>query len=717
YREIPYVNIYIKNQSIGTSTQPDGSFTLNIPESYENLILVFEHVSYDTLQMAVSRAIKQSRFYLFPSIIQSNTISIEAERNYSILKDDLPQPASIISSKNFDIQGYVDAGDLLKNEPSVQIEEDLSGEKTIAMRAGNADDVIILYNGVKMNSIYNNVFDLSLINIEDIRQFEIIRGSNTSLYGPGAFSGVVNIVPKIYKNYNIRFTQRIGTYASGDWNLQLNYNFKNHLNLSYGYKQGGTKREYLDDEVNSPIYLTNNIENHSAKLVYYINNDDDDSNRLISLSFVQSGLDHNNDKYNEAISNLNRLVSLNYEGAFWEFKKFSFTGAYQWYNHNQNIIFDNGFIDRKFEDKNFNLNMEEKLAIANLDINFASQYEYSTLDLNDQNESHYQQNIGIESALFDRNRIGVASILKLHAPTGSSFLKLADLDVAYRYDYVDNGQTNTKFRSENPYNIIPLNITDNDWNESTFKISSHLLAESRLIRINSYMNFGSNVKFPTLYQQISSPAPARFYTGATQPDLNPEKNTSLDIGTSIIQELNDQGALNGWQFDFNYFKNYYDNKFRMYYSPGIPIASYDNVQNAVISGIESNINLFMVKRKITFNIGASKYFISEKAAFPYKSDLKSVVNLYLDHAGYSFRAMGFYENDQIAWVRDPQNHLWQIQLPGYSNLDLHLNKTVEFKDFKIFLNLSARNIFDNDTVLEGIAIRDRRYYITFGAQY
>ena len=717
YREIPYVNIYIKNLPIGTSSGLDGSFSLNIPESQENLILVFEHVSFDTLQMSVSRALKESRFYMVPRVIQSNTISVEAERGYSKLKDDLPQPSSIISSKNYDIQGYVDAGDLLRNEHSIQIEEELSGEKTIAMRAGNADDVIILYNGVKMNSIYDNIFDLSLINIEDVRQFEIIRGSNTSLYGPEAFSGVVNIVPKIYKNYNVRFTQRIGTYASGDWNLQLNYNFKNELNLSYGYKQGATKREYTSDEDNSQIYLTNNIQNHSANLVYYLNKPDDNPDRIISLSFLQSGLDHNNDKYNESLKNINRLVSINYEGPFWHLKEFSLTGAYQWYNHNQNIIFDTGYIDRKFNDTNFNLNLEEKLETENFDINFASQYEYSTLNLNDQNETDYQQDIGLESAFFDRNRIGVVSILKFHIPTNSSFLKLADLDMSYRYDYVDNGQKNTKFRSEIQGDLISLNLADNDWNESTLKFSSQLLAENRLIRINSYMNFGSNVKFPTLYQQISSPASSGLYSQATRPNLNPEKNRSLEIGTSLIQELNDQGSLNGWQFDFNYFKNYYDNKFRMYYSPGIPIAFYDNVQNADISGIESTINLFMVKRKITFNMGVSKYFISEKTAFPYKSDLKYVVNLYLDHAGYSFRALGFYENDQVAWVRDPQNNLWEVNLPGYSNLDLHLNKTIEFKYFKIFLNLSARNIFDNDTVLEGIAIRDRRFYITFGAQY
>ena len=720
YREIPYVNIYVKNQMVGTSSNPDGSFVLTIAKMEDNLSIVFEHISFDTMQIALSQALKKERFYLIPRIIQSNTIAVEAERDHSKIINDIPQPYSFISSKNFDMQGYVDAGDLLKNEQSVQIDEELSGKKTIAIRAGNPDDVIILYNGIKMNSVYDNVFDLSLINIEDIRHFEVIRGSNTSLYGPEAFSGVINIVPKMYKNYNVRFTQRIGTYASGDWNLQLNYIFNNRLSVSYGYKQGSTKREYLDEIENDPIYLTNNIYNHSANLIYNLNSGDEGPSSSIGLLFLQSGLDHENDKYNESLNNLNRMASIYYEGAIGILKHFSIAGAYQWYNRDQELIFDTGQINQKYRNKNLNLNIEKKLDLSELDIFFAYQYERGELDFEDNRDITSTRNIGIESGLFLRNKHGFASIFKFHVPTNSTFLKLADLDLSYRYDHVNNDQENIRIRPGiQPININfdPENAGNNDWSESTLKFSSQLLAENRFFRINGYMNFGSNVKFPTLFQQISSPTSTGFYTQANEPNLNPEKNRSLEVGTNLIQEMNDQSSINGWQLDFNFFKNYYDNKFRTYYSPGIPIAFYDNVHNADISGIESTAKLFMVERKITFDMGISKYFISEKAAFPFKSDFKYVINLFVDHAGYSFRAHGFYENEQTAWIRNTKNQFWEVALPGYSNLDLHLNKTIELMRLKVFLNLSARNIFDNDTMLEGIAIRDRRYFITFGIQY
>ncbi|MEJ2545534.1 MAG: carboxypeptidase-like regulatory domain-containing protein, partial [Calditrichaceae bacterium] len=59
YQEIPYVNIFIKNQPIGTSSELDGSFKLNVPESNDDTIIVFEHISYDTLQLTLEQAVEK----------------------------------------------------------------------------------------------------------------------------------------------------------------------------------------------------------------------------------------------------------------------------------------------------------------------------------------------------------------------------------------------------------------------------------------------------------------------------------------------------------------------------------------------------------------------------------------------------------------------------------------------------------------------------------
>ena len=240
------VNIYLIEQSLGTTSDEYGQFYLKIPSKNENITVVFHHIAYDTLQVSLRKAQEQRIFYLTPSVMTSDQITVEGRYEEMDIARDLPQMTIVFDEKKFENQAYTDAGDLLKTEQSIQIDEDLSGKKTIAMRGGNADDVIVLYNGVKLNNPYDNTFDLSLINLDDVKQVEVIKGNNTSLYGSDAFSGVINIVPKVNSEYTVRFAQRFGTYDSGDWNLQLNHSFKKKLHVLYSHKEGGSRRTYAD---------------------------------------------------------------------------------------------------------------------------------------------------------------------------------------------------------------------------------------------------------------------------------------------------------------------------------------------------------------------------------------------------------------------------------------------------------------------------------------
>ncbi|MDZ7343404.1 MAG: TonB-dependent receptor, partial [candidate division KSB1 bacterium] len=181
-------------------------------------------------------------------------------------------------------------------------------------------------------------------------------------------------------------------------------------------------------------------------------------------------------------------------------------------------------------------------------------------------------------------------------------------------------------------------------------------------------------------------------------------------------------------FSGNFFKNQYQNKFRIFSTPGLPIAFYDNTPNARISGFETKASLFLFRKKVTADLGLSKYSISEKAAFPFKADFKATFNLLFDHAGYSFQLHLFKEGEQAGWVRFSETsndstglafcQYAEVRLPSFSNLDLHFSKSFSLGKFKFLANASGRNLLNaQEVVLQGLALRDRRYYLTFGAQY
>jgi len=719
YQEISQVNIYIKETNIGTTSDIHGTFTLRIPTPNREWILVFEHIAYFAIQIPLIEAQNRSRFDLQPRVIQLPEISVVAEKGASEILKDIPQSHSIISAESFEIRGYVDVADLLKTEQSIQVDEELSGKKTVGIRGGNPDDVVVLYNGVRMNNLYDNVFDLSLINLEDVSQLEIIRGSNTALYGADANSGVINIVPKTHSQFSTRVQQKIGTYALGTWDVHFNRNFYDRLNLSYTYKEGGTQRLY-SDSVDVDNYLKNMKTYHTGSMVYSLSGRDKGlAEENLSLMYLNSKLEYENLQFNENLLNRNQMISMQFDGHIGWRRNVKLRGSYQWLDEERISSVENWQIDRHVLNKALNFGVEKRFIMQQLEFLAGYQYEGSELNFQDERRVPGEESLGIESALLSRKKHGVVGIAKIHVPTESSFYKATDFDVSFRYDHLTDTYNNIEQRvSDNPFQQAEdIHLDDKSWGQSMLKFSSHLFGSSEKLKLNVYLNYGTNYKFPTMFQQISSPSVLSHEGQALQPYLKPEKNNSTEIGVELMGESIEDPSVNGWQLNVNYFRNAYNNKLRMFYIPFSPIAYYDNIQNAEITGFELKAALFMIRKKLTLEFGTSNYSITEKAAFPFKAEHKHIVNVLIEHAAFSVQIHGFKESDQVGWIRKSDGTFTEVRLKGYTNVDFHISKTIVLDNTEFFVNFSGRNLLGDETRLEGLTLRDRRVYFTFGIQF
>jgi outer membrane receptor protein involved in Fe transport len=711
------VNIYLIEHSLGTTSDEYGQFYLKIPTKSENITVVFHHIAFDTLQVSLRKVRDQRIFYLNPSVMTSDQITVMGRYEEMDIARDLPQMTIVFDEKKFKNQAYTDAGDLLKTEQSIQIDEDLSGKKTIAIRGGNADDVIILYNGVKLNNPYDNTFDLSLINLDDVKQVEVIKGNNTSLYGSDAFSGVVNIVPKVNNDYTVRFAQRFGTYDSGDWNLQLNHSFKNKLHVLYSHKEGGSRRTYADSPDESE-FLENKSSHQMASMVYSISDKSEHTlDNNISAMYMRTKLSYRNNRYYEGVLNLNQLASLRYVGDLGIIKNVNLVGSYQWFDHDQQIPTPTGLYRKYFDNQNMKLNIEKTFTQNIFSLLIGYQFESSDLDFKEERNYLDDIAIGLESVFLTRERHGLVSIFKLQTLTGSDNVRTADIDVSFRYDNVKDEQHDLVLRNEyNELDYLPGLVDENNWEDTMLKISTHFAGSFKDFGFNAYINFGNNYKFPSLFQQLSSPAVVDERTPEIINSLQPEKNKSTELGFEMIHEVKKVAAVDNWEINLSYFNNLYENKFRMFYSPGNPIAFFDNVANAHISGIEGRFKIEFYRNIFIAEIGASQYFISDKAAFPFKSDSKYILNLIADYNGFFFRFHGFVESGQKGWFRGTDALYSVVDLPGFKNIDLILGKSFNIYDIKFITNFTVRNLLDDDTQIFGLSIRDRRFYILFGVE-
>ena len=307
----------------------------------------------------------------------------------------------------------------------------------------------------------------------------------------------------------------------------------------------------------------------------------------------------------------------------------------------------------------------------------------------------------------------------LLAPTGSSFFQNFSLDASIRHDRLNDKPKDQLFLGEvydsEDSELLATPFTNKEWQATKLKLGAILGGYRDNLSFQGYLNYGSNTKFPTLLQQISTPL--LFSYDSTVTALEPEDITSLEIGFETTKEIRNDSPIYGWNISGNYFQNMYDNKFRAFTTPGIPIVFYDNVATAEISGLEGQAGIFLFRKKVNVQVGLSRYFISEQSAFPFKSDFKRTLNFSVDHAGYSFLMHWFMENDQIGWIRNNEGGFSRISLEKFTNLDVHISKTLNVMGLKFFVNFTGRNLLnDDDVLLQGLAIRDRRFYLTLGSQ-
>ncbi len=711
-KAIESVNIYVKDRPVGTTSKDDGSFELKVSNANNKLVIVFDHISFDTLQVSLGSALKRNEYYLISRTMEGDQITVEAEKESPFSKD-LTQTITMIGSKEFEGRGYVDVGDLLRTDQSVQIEEELSGKKTMSLRGGNPEDVIVFYNGIKMNSNYDNVFDLSLLNLEDIQRIEIIKGSNTALYGSEAFSGVVNIVPKTRQDYTARFVQKFGSYDSGDWNLQVNHSFKDRLYLSYNHKQAGSRRPYASGE----DVLQNETMHNSATLYYDMSDSKRDAEHGISVIFMRADLQYDNSSLLEKIDDLNQMVSLRYAGPIGPVAGWEISAAHQLLENRQDIALKDGEFKRETDNTNLMFNLQKTFVFDDLNIIASYQREDGDIDYIDRRDYLDFRPEGLQSAVLTRTRNSFVALFNYDASLGGDLLEKADVDVSYRYDRVKDGR-------EDALTVTPFGDTlytsgtsgENSWEESMLKFSFNVGAQKGRFKYNIFLNTGTNVRFPTLFNQISQPGVVGTIDGVTS-NLAPERNRSSELGFQLTRIMPAVSFFEEWRFHFNYFQNTYDNKFRSYYVPYTPTALFDNVQTANISGLEGKSGWSALEDRLFIEFAASYYDISEKAAFPLKSDTKFTAQLAYEVNEYLFKLYWFKYSEQTGWFRDTQNRFFEVDLPGYDNIDVHFSKIFRIADWYLRFNASAQNILSDDTVLNGIAIRDRRYYVGFEVRY
>ena len=126
--------------------------------------------------------------------VSSESVTVTATRTLTSVADSL-SPTTVLSQADIATRQVVSFQDLLAGEPGIQISNNggLGKVSSVFLRGTNADQVLVLVNGIRMGSSSIGTTAFQYLPVDSIDHIEIVRGPLSSLYGSAAVGGVIQI--------------------------------------------------------------------------------------------------------------------------------------------------------------------------------------------------------------------------------------------------------------------------------------------------------------------------------------------------------------------------------------------------------------------------------------------------------------------------------------------------------------------------------------------
>ena len=117
-----------------------------------------------------------------------------------------PATAMVITQEEIVQRGYTDLIDVLKDLPGFDIStyygQTYANIYQRGLRANFTDKTLLLVDGVEDNDLWSYFADISQqYPVTNIKRVEVIYGPSSTMYGPNAFSGVINVITKEPDDY------------------------------------------------------------------------------------------------------------------------------------------------------------------------------------------------------------------------------------------------------------------------------------------------------------------------------------------------------------------------------------------------------------------------------------------------------------------------------------------------------------------------------------
>ena len=207
-------NITLVNTAWGTSSDSYGSFTFeNLPQATYTLRI--SHIGYATLTISDIHVEHDSprelRLELVPHDLIMQAVEVDANREWLSTFSG----HTILTRGDINGSGANDVGDLLKQVPGIEIEDQggPAGIRKISIRGSKSNQVLVLLDGVPLNSHLDGDADLSQIPLNLVETIEVVTGAEAQRYGSGALGGALLITSRQVLEHSTTLATSTGAFG------------------------------------------------------------------------------------------------------------------------------------------------------------------------------------------------------------------------------------------------------------------------------------------------------------------------------------------------------------------------------------------------------------------------------------------------------------------------------------------------------------------------
>lgn len=238
-KPIPHVDVYTSDFSFTDATNAAGQVV--IPQGLSgDAIIVFNFLGYQEISKKKSELIAGEIIIMAEGLVLEEVTMVGRTDNKS---RDLPGKVESINTKIFQLTNPQTAADALGQHADVYIQKSQMGGGSPVVRGFEANKVLLVLDGVRMNNaIYRSGHLQSAITVDNamLERLEVLYGPGSLIYGSDAIGGVVHFRSKNPK-LNFDGSRKVNFFGNSYLRYASANNEKSaHIDFNVGGKKFGS---------------------------------------------------------------------------------------------------------------------------------------------------------------------------------------------------------------------------------------------------------------------------------------------------------------------------------------------------------------------------------------------------------------------------------------------------------------------------------------------